>query len=1013
MKLRTTFCVLITVFVLLIGVTISDAQVHYMYWADHGNGTNQIRRANLDGTNVQDIVTGFGRPVGIALDLPGDKIYWTDRDNVDYANPNARNSIRRMDLDGTNIETLVTGGASVKEAIALDTAGGKMYWVDWNTFTGTGKIQRANLDGTNVEDVVSELRDPRGIALDLSRGKMYWTDGGAGKIQRANFDGSNIENLVTGVVASYLALDFSDSKIYWANWGAGKIQRANFDGSNVEDIVGGLGHATGIALDDLNGKIYWANWFTNFQGSKIQRANLDGSNVEDLVTGVGLSVGIALGIPQTPAGLRFSPNVIADRTLTVDTTVSFTLPIAIGGNPPYTYSISALPAGLEFDALSVQIHGTPTTEVSAHPVTYTVTDATGASASLTFTITVRDTLPPTDFSHIYWTDWEWGSTDWESGKIRRVNLDGTNIEDIVTGLDTPNAIALDVADRKMYWTSSDRFAEANIIQRANLDGTNIEDIVTGLDYLFGIALDVANRKMYWIHRDGETRKIQRANLDGTNIEDIITGYLFGIALDVANRKMYYAEYVSVPTGDGAFDEDVIIWRANLDGTNKEYVVRGAYGGDIALDVAGGKIYYHTMWISGESAQIWRANLDGTNDERIVTGYPIDIALDVANQKIYWVHDDDQTQKIQRANLDGTDIEDVIPTGLAHPTSIALGIPQVSNGLRFTPNTIADQTFTVGMSVSLSLPIATGGTSPYTYTLTPLPPAGLYFDAATPGLSGTPTTPMPATVYTYTATDAAAQTATLTFTMTVTDTGPGPGDNLDVNGDGQVNVLDLILVAVFYGTRGDGLPADVNADGIVNVDDFAAVAAGVDAAGALPLQAVEAALLAAAAQAGDIEAIAGAPISFNAHQQAWSKQIAYHNVATAFADVRLLVETGEARLGKQLMVLRQLLELLEEMVTTPETTALLPNYPNPFNPETWIPYHLATDADVTVTIYDVRGNVVRELMLGHQSAGVYESRGRAAYWDGRNALGEPVASGVYFWTLTAGDFTATRKLFIAK
>ena len=68
---------------------------------------------------------------------------------------------------------------------------------------------------------------------------------------------------------------------------------------------------------------------------------------------------------------------------------------------------------------------------------------------------------------------------------------------------------------------------------------------------------------------------------------------------------------------------------------------------------------------------------------------------------------------------------------------------------------------------------------------------------------------------------------------------------------------------------------------------------------------------------------------------------------------------------------------------------------------------------TVKIHDVRGSVVRELVLGHQAAGVYESRGRAAYWDGKNQLGEHVASGVYFYTLTAGDFTATRKLLIAK
>ena len=98
---------------------------------------------------------------------------------------------------------------------------------------------------------------------------------------------------------------------------------------------------------------------------------------------------------------------------------------------------------------------------------------------------------------------------------------------------------------------------------------------------------------------------------------------------------------------------------------------------------------------------------------------------------------------------------------------------------------------------------------------------------------------------------------------------------------------------------------------------------------------------------------------------------------------------------------------------PAETTLLSNYPNPFNPETWLPYQLAKPADVTLTIYDVRGREVRRLALGHQAAGVYYNRGRAAHWDGRNEIGEKVASGLYFYTFTAGDFTATRKLLIRK
>ena len=96
-----------------------------------------------------------------------------------------------------------------------------------------------------------------------------------------------------------------------------------------------------------------------------------------------------------------------------------------------------------------------------------------------------------------------------------------------------------------------------------------------------------------------------------------------------------------------------------------------------------------------------------------------------------------------------------------------------------------------------------------------------------------------------------------------------------------------------------------------------------------------------------------------------------------------------------------------------TTTLFANYPNPFNPETWIPYQLAKPADVTIHIHAVDGTLVRTLVLERQDAGMYQSRSRAAYWNGKNNIGEPVASGIYFYTLTANDFTATQKMLIRK
>ena len=111
-------------------------------------------------------------------------------------------------------------------------------------------------------------------------------------------------------------------------------------------------------------------------------------------------------------------------------------------------------------------------------------------------------------------------------------------------------------------------------------------------------------------------------------------------------------------------------------------------------------------------------------------------------------------------------------------------------------------------------------------------------------------------------------------------------------------------------------------------------------------------------------------------------------------------------------IQNLQNLLASLII-PQETALLANYPNPFNPETWIPYQLAAPAEVALTIYDMNGVAVRRLTVGHQAVGMYQSRGRAVYWDGRNGHGESVASGLYFYTLRTGDFTATRKMLVQK
>ncbi|MFQ6044284.1 MAG: FlgD immunoglobulin-like domain containing protein, partial [Candidatus Poribacteria bacterium] len=122
---------------------------------------------------------------------------------------------------------------------------------------------------------------------------------------------------------------------------------------------------------------------------------------------------------------------------------------------------------------------------------------------------------------------------------------------------------------------------------------------------------------------------------------------------------------------------------------------------------------------------------------------------------------------------------------------------------------------------------------------------------------------------------------------------------------------------------------------------------------------------------------------------------------------LIIDT--VQLSNSLMITRK----NGSVTVLPSRTVLLQNYPNPFNPETWIPYQLAEDSDVSFFIYNVKGDLVRTLHIGHKEAGSYILKGRAAYWDGRDDFGNRVASGVYFCQLKSGDFKETRKLVLMK
>ena len=464
-------------------------------------------------------------------------------------------------------------------------------------------------------------------------------------------------------------------------------------------------------------------------------------------------------------------------------------------------------------------------------------------------------------------------------------------------------------------------------------------------------------KLYW----ATGGKIQRGDLDGANIEDVVNRGAASIALDATNGKVYWTQ------------EDNGIYRANLsDGTNIEQLIDddiwAISGGRIALDVAGGKMY----WTNGETNSIFRANLDGSNAEevlKLLVGTPVDIALDVAGGKMYWTQWQGNAS-ISRANLDGTNIELLVNPG--DRRGIAL---DVAGGKMYW----TDGFDGIGMSNLDGSNVTNFDTPDFTMgdIILDLHNGRMYwvdgegFELRRGNLDGSQQqTILKSRIY-----DIALYTPVVETAPPV-KTYPA----WDVNEDGKTDITDLVVVASALGTSSPENPrADVNGDGTVNIQD----------------------LILVATHLGEVEAPAAPAIV------ALPERLTPDTLQQVL-DLLRTQSDGSLAFQRAIANVEQLLASL-----TPKETALLANYPNPFNPETWIPYQLASPADVTLRIHAVDGSLVRTLSLGHKAVGTYQSRSRAAYWDGKNELGESVASGVYFYTLTAGDFTATRKMLIRK
>ena len=526
----------------VMAVLVAESQRPPIYWVDAQAGTLQ----NLTKSKIDNFVQSVRNATGVAVDTAAGKVYWTE----DLGNKTGR--IRRANLDGTNVQLIrrVTG---VPKGIAIDTSAGKLYLIhSW------GKVQRLDLNGKNYQfNFISKLDSPQGIAVDAAGGKIYWTEkisNTTGRIRRANLNGTNVQLVreLAGVPQD-IGVDPTNRKLYVTN-SQGQVQRLDLDGRNFQaNLIRNLKSPQGIAVDVLAGKVYWT------EEDKIRRANLDGRNIQNVAIGVG-----------TPAMLAVS-------------TETFTVLIPESQRPP-----------------------------------------------------------------IYWQT--------QGGALQ--NLTGASVDALAQAAQNATDLAVDIGRGRVYWTEQTS-AQAGRIRRANLNGTNVQLVRELTSVPRGIAVDASRGKLYIINSQG---RVQRLNLDGTNFEANLVGNLRspnGIAVDAGRGKVYWTEDLGNKTGR--------IRRANLNGTNVQ-LIRKVTGvpRDIAIDASRGKLYVTHSW-----GKIHRLDLNGENHQsKFISELdsPQGIAVDAAGGRIYWA----ARGKIQRANINGGNIQDVV-TGLGAPLNIALGV----------------------------------------------------------------------------------------------------------------------------------------------------------------------------------------------------------------------------------------------------------------------------------------------------------------------------------------------------
>ena len=834
----------------------------------------------------------------------------------------------------------------------------KIYFSEFNNKW----IHRMDLDGRNVEEVINEEQ----ISAILAQLQLTLDD--ISDPNKIGFD--------TVDKKAYFAVDMEIDIPSVGTVEVSIITRVGLDGS-VEEVVRSVDNRiSGIAVDDeVNRNLYWFEEEETVQSlygfiTTVKGLNLDSDAERSYLTGVeayinGFDVDLTNNKIYWIAGLE-EGNGTHYTLRRTDLNPSGAADVSADGGEIFVDLGTSWATKLFVDAANNAVYWLqqqyfPDDDEFVFVVYSANLDDTTPTAELvvrTGATNLNNVALNRNLGKIYWTESDKLHTrlsgagrDW-IGSIWGMSLDGTEEAKILTHFDSPGGIATDMVNDTLYWT----VPELGLIRRAKFDGTELTDILTGLNQPEDIVVNPVSGKIYWTEgpRDAiDVWSIRRADLDGENQEVFYSWdeiqEIRGLAIDLIGKTIYCT------IQKNSWD-DGRIRAVKTDKSDARWVTSGLNNPlGVAVDSANRQIY----WTEPLDGTIKRANLDGTQIEVVASGLvnPRGVAVDAQNQKIYWTATEEggNIGLVKSANLDGTDVRTVVDGIDGSVRYIALWLTGVK----------------------------------------------------------------PTSVY---------------------PTG-------DVNGDFQVNAYDAALILQFSVGLIDEFPVDnllnmspeneLPRHYKVSVPELK-VLSGERISIPIALNDATGFLAGGVRLKYDPAILKAAQVHMSLNGTYWKANtevdgevrmafISFGEVAqnSILANSTLFIvefDVLSGSEGKESPLILDYVELSNNLsiqktdgliTVKPRESRLFQNYPNPFNPETWIPYQLSTDADVEISIYNAQGNLVRSFSLGRKLAGIYITRDKAVYWNGRNTAGELASSGLYFYVLKTGDFVATQKMVILK